>query len=241
MIGEERLSEIISKDVNVRFVEPHIYSVCTNDENMTSYDRRFGILYDCVACNRFYNRIVWGYRTSDYYPFCHNALTSSADGWMLDAGCGSLAFSSRAYINNTQRPVALLDKSLRLLRIAKSRLIKLNGHIPGNMVFVHGDALQLPFKPKSIKTIISLNLLHVLEDIEGILQGMRTVLSDGGTIFLTTLVENNRFSDTYLRMWGRAGEVVPRTADQLFSVFDALGIPVKYRIRGNMAFISNNI
>jgi len=238
MIGEEKLSEVISKDVGLRFVELHIYSVYPNGENMSSYDKMFGAFYDFVACNRFYNRLVWGYWTGDYSSLCNNALTSSTDGWVLDAGCGSLAFTARAYVNYNRRPVVLLDQSLRLLRIAKLRLIKLNGHVPENMVFVHGDALQLPFKPKSFKTVISLNLLHVLEDIKGRLHEMRNVLSDGGAIFLTTLIENNRFADKYLHMWGKAGEVVPRNADQLFAVFNVLDMPVKYRIKGNMAFIS---
>jgi len=240
MIDEKRLSEVISKNVRIRFVEPHIYSVFPNEENMNSYDKMFGAFYDFVACNRFYNRLVWGYWTGDYYSLSHSALASSTDGWVLDAGCGSLAFTARAYANDTQRSVVLLDQSLRLLRIAKSRLIKLNGNVPGNMVFVHGDALHLPFKPQSFKTIISLNLLHVLKDITGMLQEMRNVLSDGGAIFLTTLIQNNRFADRYLRMWGKAGEVVPRNADQLFAVFNALDMPVKYRIKGNMAFISSN-
>lgn len=238
MIGEERLSEVISKNVGLRFVEPYIYSVYQNDEHMSSYDKMFGSFYDFVACNRFYNRLVWGYRTGDYYSLCHSALASSADGWVLDAGCGSLAFTARAYVNYNRRSVVLLDQSLRLLRIAKSRLIKLNRHVPENMVFVHGDALQLPFKPQSFKTIISLNLLHVLKDITGMLQEIRNVLSDGGAIFLTTLIKNNRFADRYLHMWGKAGEVVPRNADQLFAVFNELDMPVKYRIKGNMAFIS---
>ena len=213
MIDEKRLSEVISKNVCIRFVEPHIYSVFPNEENMNSYDKMFGDFYDFVACSRFYNRLVWGYWTGDYYSLCRSALASSTDGWVLDAGCGSLAFTARAYANDTRRSVVLLDQSLRLLRIAKSRLIKLNGHVPENMVFVHGDAL---------------------------LQEMRNGLSDGGAIFLTTLIENNRFADRYLRMWGKAGEVVPRNADQLFAVFNALDMPVKYRIKGNMAFISSN-
>jgi ubiquinone/menaquinone biosynthesis C-methylase UbiE len=104
---------------------------------------------------------------------------------------------------------------------------------------MHGDALNLPFKHKSFSTVISLNLLHVLEDIKKVLLEFRNALADGGTFFLTTLIKNNRFADKYLQMWGNAGEVVPRNANQLFTVFDALDIPIKYRIKGNLAFISS--
>jgi hypothetical protein len=54
----------------------------------------------------------------------------------------------------------------------------------------------------------------------------------------TTLVENHRFADRYLKAWARAGEVVPRTPRQLLAEFENLRMPVSYRIQGNMAFIS---
>lgn len=187
MIDEKRLSEIIPKDVSLRLVEPHIYSLYSHGENTSSYDRIFGAIYDLVACNRFYNRFVWGYWTTDYHPFCLDALRSSTKGWVLDAGCGSLAFTAKTYINYSGRPVVLLDKSINMLMVAKSRLVKLSGKVPDNMVFLHGDVLQLPFKPKSFGTVISLNLLHVLEDVKKLLQELRNVLMDGGTISLTTL------------------------------------------------------
>ena len=64
------------------------------------------------------------------------------------------------------------------------------------------------------------------------------MLLDGGTMSFTTLIENNRLADRCLHMWARAGEVVPRTAPQLLAEFAALGMPVEYRLQGNMAFIS---
>ena len=84
---------------------------------------------------------------------------------ILDAGCGSLAFTAKTYAGYSDRPVVLLDRSLRLLRMAKERLTKRCGEIPANIVLVHGDALQLPFEPQSFTTIISLNLLHMFEDV----------------------------------------------------------------------------
>ena len=240
MIDEERLSEVLSEDLKVRLVEPHIYSVYSPGEDINlSYDKKFGAFYDLVGCNRLYNRLVWGYSTAEYHSLCLDALRSSKDGWVLDAGCGSLAFTAKTYVNYSERFIIFLDLSMQLLMLAKSRLVKLNGRVPANMVFLHGDVLQLPFKPKSFGTIISLNLLHVFEDedVKRVLQGLKKVLLDGGTISFTTLVENNRFADKYLHMWGKAGELVPRNANQLFSLFDALGMAIEYRIEGNLAFI----
>ncbi len=237
-MDEGKLSELLLDEVRLRIVEPHLYSTYSSHGNHNSYDRSFGALYDIIACNRFYNRLVWGYRTGAFHSFCLDALGSATDGWVLDAGCGSLAFSAKAYSRDTDRPVIFLDQSIGLLRLAKSRIIKLNGSIPQNMVFVHGDALQLPFKPRSFSTIISLNLVHVVEDIQKLLFGLKNVLTNNGFISLTTLIENNRLADRYLHIWGKAGELFPRNIAQLTSVLNALGMSVKQQIEGNMAFIS---
>lgn len=235
MINEERLSEIIPKDISLRLVEPHIYSLYPPDK-ISSYDK-FGGIYEVVACNRFYNRIVWGYWTSEYHSLCLDALESSTEEWVLDAGCGSLAFTAKTYLAYTERPVILSDQSIRMLRLAKSRLIKLNGTVPSNMVFLHGDVLQLPFKSQSFGTAIAMNLLHVIEDIKTMLKGLKSVLMERGSILFTTLLENNRFADKYLHKLGEAGYLIPRSPDQMLSVFDELGMTVKCRIKGNLAFI----
>ena len=142
MIDEERLCEIIPEDVKLRVVEPHIYSLFSPGENTNAYDR-MGSIYDTVACNRWYNRLVWGYWISEYHSLCLRAFGSSADGWVLDAGCGSLAFTARAYVSYSARPVVFLDQSIKLLLLAKSRLIKLNGKVPDNMVFLHGGCAEI--------------------------------------------------------------------------------------------------
>jgi len=239
MIDAERLAEVIPPEVGLRLVEPHLYSLSAPGENTNTYDQKGSLaLYDQVACNRVYNRLVWGYSTSEYNALCRGALGSSSEGWVLDAGCGALAFTAQTYADYDERPVIFLDQSLKLLRLAKSRLAKLHGSIPENAVFLHGDVLHLPFKPKSFGTIISLNLLHVLEDVRRVLLELRKVLMDGGTMSFTTLIENHRFADRYLQAWARAGEAVPRTARQLLAEFEAMRMPVSYRIQGNMAFIS---
>jgi ubiquinone/menaquinone biosynthesis C-methylase UbiE len=240
MIDAARLTEVIPPEVTLRLVEPHLYSLYAPGEPVnSSYDRKGSLaFYDKVACNRFYNRLVWGYDTTDYHTLCRAALSSSTAGWVLDAGCGALAFTARTYADYTGRPVIFLDQSITLLRLAKARLVKLTGAVPANVVFLHGDVLEMPFKAQSFGTIICMNLLHVLEDIRGVLQELRRVLLDGGVMTFTTLIENRRLADRYLHMWARAGEVVPRTAGQLLAEFAALGMPVEYRVQGNMAFIT---
>lgn len=235
--NESNLSKLLSKDVSFRLIESHIYSVLPNIEVDSSYEKKFGDIYDWVACNPIYNRIVWGYSTSKFASLAYDVLRSSKKGFVLDLGCGSLAFTAKTFIQYSERPVVLIDQSLKLLRIAKSRITKLNGKVPDNMVFLHGDALQLPFAPNTFHTIISLNLLHVLGDINKLIVGLRNVLVDDGKIYFTTLVQGNRIADRYLKVWENAGEVVSRDINQLEAVFGQLGMSIKYDINGNMAFI----
>ena len=239
MIDAARLSEILLPDVNLRLVEPHLYSPYAPGEQTNSYDDEGALsFYDKVACNRLYNRLVWGYDIGDFHSLCRQVLNSSTEGWVLDAGCGALAFTAKTYADYDARPVIFLDQSITLLRLAKQRIAQLTGGVPDNVIFLHGDVLQLPFRPKSFGTIICLNLLHVLPDVKGVVRELRRVLLDEGTIAFTTLIETNRLADRYLRMWARASELVPRTAGQLLAIFEGLGMPITYRIRGNMAFIA---
>ena len=106
---------------------------------------KFGTFYDLVACNPLYNRLIWGYATSKFASLADRALQSANDGVVLDIGCGSLAFTARTCSRYSDRPVVLVDQSLKLLRIAKSRLTRLNGQVPDNLIFLHADALQMPF------------------------------------------------------------------------------------------------
>ena len=148
-IGESDLSALLSKNAGLRLIEPHIYSVLSDIEVANPYDTQFGYIYDWVACNPIYNRLIWGYSVAIFATIAHGSLRSSTKGNVLDLGCGSLAFTAKTYIQYSERPVVLVGQSLKMLKIAKSRLLKINGKVPDNMVFLHVDALWSPFHEKS--------------------------------------------------------------------------------------------
>jgi ubiquinone/menaquinone biosynthesis C-methylase UbiE len=236
-IGESGLIQVIQKGITPTLIEPHIYSVLSDIEVSNAYDSTFGRIYDWVACNPIYNRFIWGYSIAKFSSLMHDALTSLADGIVLDLGCGSLAFTAKTYTQYFDRPVVLMDQSLKMLRIAKSRLTKLNGRVPDNMAFLHADALQLPFRERSFNTIISQNLLHCLDDTRKLLTGLRNVLSEDGKMYFTTLVKSNRIADRYLLSLADGGKLVSRNIVDHQLVFNQLGMTVKLNITGNMAFI----
>jgi ubiquinone/menaquinone biosynthesis C-methylase UbiE len=237
MIEKERLLTLISNDVELYCVEPNIYSIYPDSTLINSYDQNVAF-YDRVIGNRMYNRLMWGYWSSEFIDFTRTALTATTDGWVLDAGCGSLIFSAGAYVSYSECPVVMLDQSIKMLRAAKSRLVKKRGDLPFNIVFIQGDILKLPFKPKSFRTIISMNVLHVIDDAKAMVDELRKVLMDGGAIFLTSLVLGRSLGDRYLRLLHRSGGVaLPRTQDQISAVVSEMGIPISHSIKGNMMFI----
>jgi SAM-dependent methyltransferase len=240
MAGVNMLSEIISEFVDLNIVEPNIYSVYSIGDSPGSYDALgASTIYDVVACNRFYNWLMWGYSIKDYATLCEDSLASSSEGWALDLACGSLAFTAEIYANCSNRPIVFLDQSLKLLRKGKSRLEKLRGTISENMFFLHADALQLPFKANIFDTSISFNLLHCLslDNVKKALKEIKRVLTNDGNLAITTLVQSSRWSNRYLNMLAGSGALISRNSNDLLAAFDEMEMQVTHEIKGNLAFI----
>jgi SAM-dependent methyltransferase len=237
MIDEDSLESLLTEEANIREVEPHIFSLYPEGENTSFYDRTGGF-YDVVLCNPLYNRLVWGYSILEYESLMQNIL-GLGEGWVLDAGCGSLAFTAKTYLEFSKGPFLLFDQSIKLLKMAKARITKLNGSVPEEMVFLHGDVRDLPFIPGSFPRIVSLNVIHVLgpEDFRKMLLELKEVLNENGKMAFTTLVKNDRLSDGYIELLHKTGEMYPRTIADVVEVFEEVSIPVEYTLRGGMAFI----
>jgi ubiquinone/menaquinone biosynthesis C-methylase UbiE len=239
-IRENNLSAMLLDDFTLRSVEPSIYSVLPNDETDNEYDSQFGFIYDLVACNPLYNRIIWGYSVKIFPQIANEALCSSSAGKVLDLGCGSLAFTANVYSQYTESPVVLVDQSLKMLKMAKSRLMKQSGKVPDNMVFLHADALQLPFQENTFTTVLSENLLHCLRDTGILLKQLKTILSKDGKMYFTTLVRANRFADKYLEALAGSGKLVSRAVVDHKKVFEQVGLSAEYKTTGNILVIKGN-
>lgn len=239
-INENELSAMLLENFTLRVVEPNIYSVLPDNESGNEYDSQFGFIYDLVACNPIYNRLIWGYSIKIFPQIASEALHSSHEGHVLDIGCGSLAFTAKIYSQYSERSVVLVDQSLKMLRMAKSRLVKLNGKVPDNLVFLHANALQLPFQKNIFSTILSENLLHCLNDTSIMLKQLKTVMSKNGRMYFTTLVKNNRFADKYLEALADSGKLLSRTVIDHQKVFEQVGLSARYEITGNILVIKGN-
>ncbi|GAB4343145.1 MAG: hypothetical protein Kow0089_18750 [Desulfobulbaceae bacterium] len=237
-IDEKDLSALLQEKANLRLVEPGIYSVLPNNESGNEYDTFFGVFYDIVACNPIYNRLIWGYSVKAFQKIAQDALYSSTEGMVLDLGCGALAFTANTYSNYKERPVVLSDQSLKMLRMAKKRIEKHRGSMPENLVFLHADALDLPFKENSFETILSENLLHCLSDTSILLEGLKKIKTESGKLFFTTLIKNNRYSDRYLEALAEKGKIVPRSEEDHRKIFAECEMAAKYKSTGAMLSIT---
>ncbi|MFH1153549.1 MAG: class I SAM-dependent methyltransferase [Pseudomonadota bacterium] len=235
--SEKSLSALLRENTILRSVEPGIYSVLPDNESGNEYDTQFGFIYDLVACNPIYNRLVWGYSVKMFPKIATDALQSCFEGNVLDLGCGSLAFTAKAYSQYAERPVVLADQSLKMLRMAKSRLIRQNGKVPDNLVFLHSDALNLPFQENVFATILSENLLHCLDETGILLRQLTNILSENGRIYFTTLVKSDRLADKYLQALADSGKLISRTVADHQETFKQMGLAATYETYGNLLSI----
>lgn len=239
MDAPNELREVLAENRIVRLVEDGIYSVLPDVASQHHYDKR-ATFYDLVVSTRLYNSIMWGNSPLDYMAFARQAITSSYNGRLLDAGCGSLLFTAPIYLESDRQVIAF-DQSLAMLRRARKRLINGSGSAPEHVLLLQADLNDLPFRPGCFHTALCLNVLHQFENAAALISHLKRILTHDGDLYLTSLVSNNRFvGDCYLNLLYATGEFVrPRSNLELREIVRKfLPQGVSYRVNGNMAFIT---
>lgn len=212
MTPQDAFSQLLKDDIAIREVEPGIFSALTDDV-ANSYDTQGALsFYDSVACHPVYNRLMWGYKIARLHTFCADLLDAGT-GWHLDAGCGSLAFTSKAYAR-TSRPLVLMDLSLTLLKKTRERLAD-SGTTPENILLIQGDVTDMPFKAAAFGSALSMNMLHVLGNPNAMISEIKRVITPTGNIGFTTLHMSGRWSDRYMKTWENKGELICRSLPQI--------------------------
>lgn len=218
-------------------MDERLVSALPEDAAGHRYDGR-AAAYDRMIGSRLYNRIAWGTSPAHYRAFATRAVESAPGGWFLDAGCGTLLLTADAYRAAPGRPTVVLDQSLGMLRRARARLADARGKTPAHVAFLQADLLDPPFRPGAFRTVMSMGMLHLFADVGPIAARLESLLLPDGDLYLTSLVENGRIGDRYLRFLHRRGEVAaPSTAAALESQLrGALRRPLEYSVTGNMAY-----
>jgi SAM-dependent methyltransferase len=232
-----QLRQVLAEDRIVRLIEDDIYSVLPHNHHKHHYDRRAGI-YDSLVATRLYNSVMWGSSPSGYIAFADRAIHSCPHGDFLDAGCGSLLFTARTYLECSRQIIAF-DQSLAMLRRARKRLLKLAGSFPSQIILLQADLGDLPFRSATFRTVLCLNVLHQFEHAAALIENLKELLSNDGYLFLTSLVANNRFiGDSYLRALYLMKEFVrPRSRFELQQLINE-SPNQGWQVKGNMAFIT---
>ena len=208
-----------------------IYSV--NDTTPGEYDRK-AFFYDKVMSNTLYNIIMWGNKPDNYTNYAKESIHRSAEGTVLDIGCGSLSFTHTVYNNYTQRELVLSDLSEEMLKIGKNRL---NSNQP-NIRFLRADALNFPFKNETVQTILSFGFLHVIHNHEKILHEFYRLLKPGGDLHLTCLCTDRKISMLYLRLLKNRGLIsLCMKSGEIKNIIEKSGFRVSMTVIGGMAYI----
>jgi ubiquinone/menaquinone biosynthesis C-methylase UbiE len=184
-----------------------------------------GGAYHLVAGLNAYHRTFWGVSTAAYRDFASQAQAACAAGRLLDAGCGSLLFTSHLHAT------VGTDLSGKMLKRARRRAV--NG-----LGLVQADLLRIPFCDRSFDGIVCLHVTHVIEDLAGLLRELRRILKPGGRLFLTSAVLTGQWRDRYLRLLSRRGILAsPRTAEEVIgAIRQAFGVQPKHYLAGSMLF-----
>lgn len=229
----------ILEEIELVEVRDGIFSAIDESQRESDYDTKVG-MYDAVVGNRIYNRIIWGNWPSNYRNFCENALNTNAPRAVLDAGCGSLVFTSQAYAESNNELIVLLDRSLGMLEKGKKRLAEICGSVPRHIYFIQGDIFQLPFRNSSFDSVVSNGVLHMFEDKRHILAEMERVKTLQGISWFSSLVGNNNLGKLYLSALRKTGEVATVHSSQSLDE-ELKGMPSKYELNsiGNMAYVKS--
>lgn len=225
---------------DLRIVAPHIHAIDATTAG-GSYDRSAG-LYDAVVGNPLYNRLVWGVPVSAYADACRAVLDRAPPGPLLDLGCGTLCFTSDAYLAATDRPILLVDRSIAMLQLARDRLLRAAGAFPSHITLVCADALALPGSTASFAAAVSWGVYHVLPDHGLLPRVLSTSLKPGGVWAFSALVTDRACGAAYLRLLARSGEVATsQSQDGISRTLIAAGLAHRSSRVGNMAFFQGEI
>jgi ubiquinone/menaquinone biosynthesis C-methylase UbiE len=127
---------------------------------------------------------VFGPTMADEHRIARLLLSLSPGDGVLDVACGPGNFSREfAYVVGDTGLVVGIDASLPMIERAVSD--RRNANVD-NLVFVRGNAMELPFRKQSFDAVCCFAALHLFEDPYNALDSMRRVLAPGGRIALFT-------------------------------------------------------
>ncbi len=136
------------------------------------------------------------------------------DKLVLDAGCGMGRFSYSASKKGTKIVIGI-DPSKGIFSTRNLER--------GKLAFIRANISNLPFRPKSFDSIISIGVLHHTTDMRANLENLVELLKYGGKLFIMVYKNQmikNEFAHTLLR-----GLALKITHRQLYYLCSILALP----------------
>ncbi|WP_123847838.1 class I SAM-dependent methyltransferase [Chitinophaga lutea] len=218
----------------LKTVDRDIYSSLENPKG-ARYDNK-AKYYERVVGTRLFNRLFWGTLPSDYTNFARNAIVDTK-GSVLDVGCGGLTQTASLYKTTTNECV-LADRSVEMLKIARSRLMDNDGSIPSNIRLLQTDAFHLPFPHNTFDTVCSFGTIHLFDNKQEFVDGLLRVLKSGGKFYFLSMTTEKLIARLFmaqLRPFKEFGQLF--SAGQTLSLFDSDRLEVKSYMKGSVIFI----
>jgi SAM-dependent methyltransferase len=232
------IEDVLVTGQPIREIEPGLFSVLDPGGVGAPYDSR-AAGYDWLVSKDWYSRVAWGVPPATHSDFIARALTSEAEGWVLDVAAGSCVASASAYAS-TSRPVIVLDLSLGMLRRGMARVRRMHGAIPSHLAFLQADAAALPVRDGSMTTVLCHGAFHVFSSPSAVCGEWARVLHAGGSLYVSSLVLGRWLGDRYLGLLHRAGEVAqPRDPAEVAAFLEtAFGARTQVTTVGNFTYLS---
>jgi ubiquinone/menaquinone biosynthesis C-methylase UbiE len=234
----ELLADTLRDDARPRMAGEGIWSVLPEEAEEADFDR-LGPTYDRLARTRLYIRLVSGADPADFTEFAREAIAAADDGGLLDVACGSLTFTDQVYARSP-RPVVLVDRSITMLRMGRERLASRGGN--PQLVLLHADGLDLPFRDETFTTVACYGSLHVFEDLGAAVAELHRCLAPGGRLFLTGLADTGRWIGLQAMkgMQRLAHFYTIYTADEITGIVaDVAGDRPSADVRGNLVYVTS--
>ena len=234
----EFLGDTLRDDVRPRLAGEGIWSVLTEEAEEVDFDR-LGPTYDRLARTRLYIRLVSGADPADFTEFAREAIAAADDGGLLDVACGSLTFTDQLYARSP-RPVVLVDRSITMLRMGRERLASRGGN--PQLVLLHADGLDLPFRDETFTTVACYGATHVFEDLGTAVAELHRCLAPGGRLFLTGLADTGRWIGLQAMkgMQRLLHFQTIHTADEITGIVaDVSGDRPSAEVRGNLVYVTS--
>ncbi|WP_212006107.1 class I SAM-dependent methyltransferase [Chitinophaga sp. HK235] len=215
-------------------IDHGIYSSLENIRG-AAYDNK-AKYYERLVGTESFNKLIWYCSRNDLWQFAADAILHS-QGTVLDIGCGGLAQTSTLYAA-TANECTLFDRSVEMLKIARSRLVKQSGYLPSNISLLQGDAFHLPFENNAFDVVCSFGTIHLFDNKQDFVNETLRVLRPGGRFFFYTMTGEkliSRYFMSALRVINEFGEVYSR--QQTLSLFDSAVLQTSSYMKGSVLFI----